>query len=38
MVGPGHTPQTLSGAFRMHESFIKTGDMHGADWFDPVKS
>jgi propionyl-CoA:succinyl-CoA transferase len=37
MVGTGHTPQTLSSAFRMHESFLKTGDMHGVDWCDAVK-
>ena len=28
----GHTPQTLSNAFRMHEQFLKSGDMRGADW------
>jgi len=28
----GHTPQTLSAAFRMHEQFQKTGDMRGCTW------
>ncbi len=28
----GHTPQTLATAFRLHEQFLKTGDMHGVDW------
>ena len=28
----GHTPQTLAGAFAMHEQFLRTGDMHGVDW------
>jgi acetyl-CoA hydrolase len=32
IVEGGHTPQTLSAAFRMHEQFQKTGDMHGCDW------
>jgi acetyl-CoA hydrolase len=30
----GHTPQTLASAFRMHEQFLQTGDMHGAEWRD----
>lgn len=28
----GHTPQTLSRAFEMHQRFLETGTMHGADW------
>jgi acetyl-CoA hydrolase len=32
IVGGGHTPQTLSGAFRMHEQFQSTGDMRGCSW------
>ncbi len=28
----GHTPQTLSAAFAMHQQFMKTGNMHGVDW------
>jgi acetyl-CoA hydrolase len=32
IVEGGHTPQTLSAAFRMHEQFQKTGDMHGCSW------
>ena len=28
----GHTPQTLAGAFAMHQQFLRTGDMHGVDW------
>lgn len=28
----GHTPQTLSCAFAMHEEFIKSGDMRKTDW------
>ena len=32
MVQGGHTPQTLTAAFRMHEQFMKTGDMRGAKW------
>ena len=28
----GHTPQTLSNAFLMHQQFLKTGDMHGVTW------
>lgn len=30
--GPAHTPQTLATAFRMHEQFMETGDMHGVTW------
>jgi acetyl-CoA hydrolase len=37
IVGPGHTPQTLSAAFRMHERFLKAGDMRGVDWGDVTK-
>jgi len=32
MAKGGHTPQTLSTAFRMHEQFLKNGDMHGVNW------
>ncbi|MDD2763694.1 MAG: acetyl-CoA hydrolase/transferase family protein [Opitutaceae bacterium] len=32
MAKGGHTPQTLSTAFRMHEQFLQKGDMHGIDW------
>ena len=28
----GHTPQTLATAFAMHQQFLRTGDMRGADW------
>jgi acetyl-CoA hydrolase len=30
--GEGQTPQTLTMAFRMHEQFLRTGDMHGVTW------
>ncbi len=32
IVEGGHTPHTLSAAFRMHEQFQSTGDMHGSSW------
>ncbi len=32
MAKGGHTPQTLSTVFRMHEQFLKEGDMRGVDW------
>jgi len=32
MAKSGHTPQTLSTVFRMHEQFLKKGDMRGIDW------
>lgn len=32
IVEGGHTPQTLSAAFRMHEQFQTTGDMRGCRW------
>ncbi len=32
LVKDGHTPQTLSNAFAMHEQFLRTGDMHGVEW------
>jgi acetyl-CoA hydrolase len=32
MAKGGHTPQTLSTVFRMHEQFLKNGDMRGVDW------
>jgi len=28
----GHTPQTLSTVFRMHQHFLEKGDMRGVDW------
>jgi acetyl-CoA hydrolase len=37
IVEGGHTPHTLSAAFRMHEQFQKTGDMRGCSW-DPKPS
>jgi acetyl-CoA hydrolase len=36
IVEGGHTPHTLSAAFRMHEQFQKTGDMRGCGWGVPV--
>jgi acetyl-CoA hydrolase len=36
IVEGGHTPQTLSAAFRMHEQFQNTGDMRGCTWGVPV--
>ncbi len=32
MVELGHTPHTLCAAFRMHDRFLKKGDMRGVDW------
>ena len=32
MAKGGHTPQSLSTVFRMHEQFLKKGDMRGVDW------
>ncbi|MGE5648433.1 MAG: acetyl-CoA hydrolase/transferase family protein [Acidobacteriota bacterium] len=32
MVEGGHTPHTLSAAFRMHDRFVKEGDMRGVEW------
>ena len=32
IVEGGHTPHTLSAAFRMHEQFQQTGDMRGCSW------
>lgn len=32
LVESGHTPQTLSAAFKMHEQFMRTGDMRGVTW------
>jgi acetyl-CoA hydrolase len=34
IVEGGYTPHTLSAAFRMHEQFQRTGDMHGVCWED----
>jgi succinate CoA transferase len=31
-VKDGHTPQTMSAAFAMHQRFMETGDMRGVDW------
>lgn len=28
----GHMPQVLAKAFAMHQQYLKTGDMHQADW------
>ncbi|MCC5839308.1 MAG: succinate CoA transferase [Opitutales bacterium] len=28
----GHTPQTLSRAYGMHQRFLETGSMHGVSW------
>ena len=36
IVKGGHTPQTLSAAFRLHEQFQQTGDMRGATWDEKV--
>ena len=36
MVESGHTPHTLSAAFRMHDRYLKTGDMRGVQWAEPV--
>ena len=35
LVEVGHTQQTLSAAYRMHDRFLKTGDMRGVEWGDP---
>jgi acyl-CoA hydrolase len=32
MAKGGHTPQSLSTVFRMHEQFLKHGDMRGVNW------
>jgi acetyl-CoA hydrolase len=32
MAKGGHTPQTLATVFRMHEQYLKRGDMRGVDW------
>jgi acetyl-CoA hydrolase len=32
MVEGGHTPQTLSAAYMMHDRFLRLGDMHGVEW------
>ena len=37
IVEGGHTPHTLSAAFRMHEQFQKTGDMRGCSWDTSVQ-
>ena len=31
-VSGGHTPQTLSRAYAMHQRFLETGSMHGVEW------
>lgn len=33
----GHTPQTLSSAFAMHEQYLRTGSMQGVIWPAPKK-
>ncbi len=37
MVEGGHTPQTLSAAYLMHDRFLKSGDMHGVEWGEVVR-
>jgi len=32
MVEGGHIPQTLTAAFKLHEQYLRTGDMRGVDW------
>ena len=32
MVEGGHTPQTLTAALKMHQQYLKSGDMRGVDW------
>jgi len=32
MAKGGHTPQTLATVFRMHEQYLKRGDMRGVNW------
>ncbi|MEM0966203.1 MAG: acetyl-CoA hydrolase/transferase family protein [Verrucomicrobiota bacterium] len=32
----GHTPQTLSCAFSMHQEFLETGDMRKVEWSLPI--
>ncbi len=32
VAGPAHTPHTLALAFRMHQQFMQTGDMHDVKW------
>ncbi|HWR50367.1 MAG TPA: acetyl-CoA hydrolase/transferase family protein [Bryobacteraceae bacterium] len=32
IVEGGHTPHTLCAAYRMHDRFLKCGDMHGVEW------
>jgi acetyl-CoA hydrolase len=32
LVERGHSPHTLSAAFRMHDSFARTGDMRNVEW------
>ncbi|MGA2436724.1 MAG: acetyl-CoA hydrolase/transferase family protein [Bryobacteraceae bacterium] len=34
IVHAGHTPQTLANAFRMHDTFLKTGTMQDVKWND----
>lgn len=38
MVETGHTPHTLSAAFRMHDRYLRTGDMRGVEWTEPVQA
>ncbi len=35
-VRQGHTPQTLSAAFAMHQKFLMTGDMRDVTWDDLI--
>ena len=32
MVEGGHTPTTLTAAFKMHEQYLTTGNMRGVHW------
>jgi acetyl-CoA hydrolase len=34
IVEGGHTPHTLSAAFKMHDRYLKSGDMRGVEWTD----
>jgi acetyl-CoA hydrolase len=36
LVRNGHTPQSLSQAYAMHEQFLRTGSMRGVEWGVPA--
>jgi propionyl-CoA:succinyl-CoA transferase len=38
MVRGGHTPHTLTAAFKLHEQFLNTGDMRGVEWHEFAKA